>query len=108
MLLPPTKYLFSIEIVISATVIVGGLVRKVKKNPAYVIYEWSPREKIARLELSCTLATMNIMILQTRLKIFQSYVAGKTFFQKQDLQDLEDLIDELKKLRAEVGQYQNC
>ena len=51
---------------------------------------------------------MNIMILQTRLKIFQSYVTGKTIFQKQDLQDLEDLIDELKKLRAEVGQYQNC
>ena len=36
------------------------------------------------------------------------YVAGKSIFQKQDLQDLEDLIDELKKLRAEVGQYQNC
>ena len=85
----------------------GGLVRKVKK-PAYVIYERSHREKIDRLELSCTLATMNIMILQTRLKIFQSYVAGKTIFQKQDLQDLEDLIDELKNLRAEVGQYQNC
>ena len=51
---------------------------------------------------------MNIMILQTRLKIFQSQITGKTIFQKEDLQDLEDLIDELKKLRAEVGQYQNC
>ena len=87
--------------------IMGGLVRKVKKN-AYVIYEWSTSEKIARLEYSCTLATMNIMVLQTRLKIFQSYIAGESIFQKQDLQDLEDLIDELKKLRAEVGQYQNC
>ena len=51
---------------------------------------------------------MNIMVLQTRLKIFQSNVAGESIFQKQDLQDLEDLIDELKKLRAEVDQYQNC
>ena len=65
-------------------------------------------QKIARLEISCTLATMNTMILQTRLKFFQSHVAGRNSFQKQDLQDLEDLIDELKKLRAEVGQYQNC
>ena len=84
-----------------------GWLEKFKKL-AYVIYEWSPREKIARLELHGTLATMNIMILQTRLKLFQSYVTGQTIFQKQDPQDLEDLIDELKKLRAEVDQYQNC